>query len=109
MVSKGKFLSDLKHTAVFAKDDFELATPVFGEGNQFPLDLGREVAQDRFVGGMNAQGWRGKDKSRREGRDFSSREVAEALEGREWIGTPGDGSAIVIEGADADPVVECLE
>ena len=69
--------------AALAEDHLQFAAPVLGERDQFPLDLRREVAQHRLVGGMDAQRRRGQQQARRERRDLSAGEVALALEGRE--------------------------
>ncbi len=66
--------------AAFAEDDFEVATPVLGEGDELPLDLGLEVTQHGLVGGMNAEGRGGEDQARREGRDLDAGKIAVALE-----------------------------
>jgi len=84
---------------------------VFSEGDQFPLDLGREVAEDGFVGGMNAEGGSSEQEARGKLRDFSAGEVALPLEGGERAGAliAGRGLAVGVEGANANPVVEGLE
>ena len=41
--------------AALAENNFEFAAPVFVHRDQLPFDFGREVAQDRLVGGVNSQ------------------------------------------------------
>ena len=37
---------------------------MLGQGYQFPLDLRGEIAQDRFVGGVDAQGRSSEEQAR---------------------------------------------
>jgi hypothetical protein len=67
---------------VFAEDDLEFVTPVFAEGDEFPVNLRGEIAQDGEIGGVDAQCRRGQEEAWRLWRNFSSREIAFAFERR---------------------------
>jgi hypothetical protein len=82
---------------------------VLREGNQFPLDGGRENAQDGLVRWMDAQGRSGKDETRRQGRNVDAGEVAISLKRRPMLCTATDGLPILIQGADTNPVIERLQ
>ena len=94
--------------AVFAEDDLEFLPPLLGYRDQFPLDLWGEVAKDRFVGRVDAESRANEKEARRERRDFNAAKVAGAIEGRHHA-AGGAVGAVVVEGADADPVIERLK
>ena len=102
-------LSSVCVGAAFAEDDLQFLAPVFAEGDEFPVDLGGEIAQDREIGGMDAQRRCCQKQAWRQGRNFCSGKVAFAFERRERPVAAGGALAIGIEGADADPVVESLQ
>ena len=95
--------------AAFAKDNLQLLTPVFAQRDELPIDFGREVTQHGQVGRVDAQRRCGEQKARGERRDFRSGKVSFAFESRERTIAAGDALAICVEGADAYPVVECLQ
>ena len=94
---------------MLAEDDLEFVTPVFAECDEFPVNLGGEIAQDGEIRRMNAQGGCCQNETRGLGRNLCSGEVAFAFECRQGAVAAGGALAISIEGADANLVIESLE
>src|SRR5579863_5068237 len=95
--------------AAFAKNDFELAPPMFGEGDEFPLDLGRKIAQHGFVRRVDAQSRRGKDEARWKLGNFGAGKVALSFESREGHTGRWRGLAVRIERSNSNPVINGLQ
>lgn len=95
--------------AALTKDDPELAAPVLCEGYEFPLDLGRKIAQYGLVRRVYAERRRSKDEARWQCRDHSAFEVAISLKGRERHSGGWSGLVVCVECSDANPVIEGLK
>ena len=95
--------------AALAKDDFQFATPMLAEGNQFPLNLGREITKHGLVGGVNAQSRRSQQQSRRERRNLGACEVTLTLKSRKPAVTALGRLPVCVEYADANPIIEGLQ
>src|SRR6185437_11762120 len=99
----------LRVPAVLSKHYLEILPPVFGYGNKFPFDLRREITQHRLIGRMNTKRRSNQQQARVAGRNFGAGEVSRALEGRKRARSAGGRLAVGVQGANANPVVECLQ
>ena len=75
--------SGIRVGGAFAEDYLQLLAPAFAQGDEFPIDFGGEITQQRQVGGVDAQGGGCQKQTRWQWRDFCSGKVALACEGRE--------------------------
>src|ERR1700733_7767156 len=101
-------ISGMRRFTAFAEDDLQFAAPVFGERDEFPLDFRREIAKYRLIGGMNSQRGRGERKARWQRGNFGAGKIALPLEGRQGPGVACDDLPVLIQCADANPIVEGL-
>ncbi len=66
--------------AAFSPDYFELLAPTFVEGDEGPVDVGGEIAEDGLGGGVDAECRGGEVEAWGIGREAQAGEVAVALE-----------------------------
>ena len=94
--------------ASLARNHDKFAAPLLAQSDKLPVNFRCKVAKNQLVGGMQAQSGSRKQEARRQRGDFSARKIAKAFESGERLGAR-PGNAVVVESADAYPVVERLQ